>query len=96
MRSKFAFPGNPGNTFYAYIRDHNCSAVSNAYTITGVSGSGGNYDVGTLSLYVPARGTLAMLIDSPKSMLLGTLALFVTQCNTVENVEPVVNLPFPL
>lgn len=51
---KFAFPGSPGNTFYAYIRDHNCSAVSNVHTITGVSGSGGSYDVGTLSLYVPA------------------------------------------
>jgi Tol biopolymer transport system component len=37
-----------------------------------------------------------MLIDSAKPMLYGILALFVTECNSVEHVEPVANLPFPL
>ncbi len=49
---KFAFPGNPGNTFYAYIRDHNCNEHSSVYTISNVTGSGGNYDVGTHTVHV--------------------------------------------
>lgn len=50
----FAFPGTPGNTFYTYIRDHNCvNGQSNVYTISNVTSSGGNYDVGTLTLQLP-------------------------------------------